>query len=50
LAFFVINWAFTILETLQNPILSDTFGLNIKYTSYVFIGTLVIMVLSQGIM
>ena len=34
-------WSLTVLETLENPILSGTFGLGIKYTSYVFIFTIV---------
>ena len=33
-------WALTVIETLENPILSDIFGLGIKYTSYVFIFTI----------
>ena len=41
-AFFVINWYFAVLETLENPILSDNFGFSIEYNSYVFLATLII--------
>ena len=34
-------WSLTVLETLENPILSGSFGLGIKYTSYMFIFTIV---------
>ena len=39
--FFVVNTFFAVLETEENPILSDNFGLDIKYSSYIIMGSLV---------
>ena len=39
----------SIVETLQNPILSDHFGLNIEDTSYIFIGVFAICLVSTVI-
>ena len=40
-AFFVINWYFAVLETLVNPVLADSFGFDVEYDSYAFVGTLI---------
>ena len=42
-AFFLGNSYFIVLESLQNPVLGDNFGLSIKYNSYVFLGTVVLI-------
>ena len=34
--FFVINSMFAAIETLQNPILADNFGMSVKWGSYIF--------------
>ena len=44
--FFIFGWNISIIETLQNPILSDQFGLTIENTSYVFIGVTAIYFVS----
>ena len=36
IAFFIINFGFTMIEALLNPFLGDNFGFNIEYISYVF--------------
>lgn len=36
----VVYYYLSTVEALQNPILSDNFGLTIKYTSYIFTATL----------
>ena len=36
MAFSLTNWQFAVLDTLQNPILADNFGLDIEYISYIF--------------
>ena len=41
MASLVPMWGLTVIESQENPILSDNFGLGIKYTSYVFIFTVV---------
>ena len=41
IAFVLVNSQLTVLETLQNPILADNFGLEIKYLSYIFIAVTV---------
>ncbi len=38
---------FSILETLENPILGDNFGLTIEYTSYVFAAIVILIVASM---
>ena len=48
--FFILGCNVSIVETLQNPILSDQFGLNVKATSYVFIGVLSIYLVSIIVM
>ena len=40
LSFIVLGWNITILDTLENPILSDQFGMDIKRTSYIIFGVL----------
>jgi len=35
-AFFVINCMFAAVETLQNPILADNFGMSVEWASYIF--------------
>ena len=42
IGFFAVNTQFAVLESQENPILSDSFGLNIQYTSYILAGTLVL--------
>jgi len=38
--FFIINCALAIIETLQNPILGDNFGMDVKWASYIFLVSL----------
>ena len=38
IAFFIVNFGFSLIEALVNPFLGDNFGLNIEYISYVFSG------------
>ncbi len=46
-AFFSVNWLYSVLDTLENPILGDNFGLTIKYTSYVFAAIVILIVASM---
>ena len=39
-AFFVINCMFAAVETLLNPILSDNFGMEVAWISYMFLASL----------
>ena len=41
LSFFVVNLHFSVVDSLENPILSDTFGLDIDSIPLVFIATLI---------
>ena len=40
-AFFVINCMFAAIETLQNPILADNFGMSVKWAAYIFLASLI---------
>ena len=36
-----VVWIYTVIESEVNPILSNNFGLDIKYTSYIIVFTIV---------
>ena len=46
----MFGWNVSIIETILNPVLSDQFGLDIKTTSYVFIGGVSVYLISLIIM
>ena len=39
-SYFIVNLYLGIAVALTNPVLGDNFGLDVKYDSYVFVGSL----------
>ena len=47
---FVLNCSLSVVDTMLNPILSDYFGFTTRYQSLFFLGIVVLIAISSGIM